>query len=79
MHLLYCCTIWGNTRNELLNNLLILQKRAAILILYQDPRSPIGLFRQLEWIPVHNIKMRKNSLEFPRTRCRHAFIITNLT
>lgn len=65
-HLMYCCTIWGNARNELLNDLLILQKRAARLILEQDYRAPsINLFRQLKWIPIYNIiKMRKILLTF---------------
>ena len=56
---MYGCTIWSNARIELLDDLLILQKRAARLILDKDPRAhSIELFRQLEWIPVHNIIMQ---------------------
>lgn len=65
-HFLYCCTLWGNASNELLNDLLKLQKRAARLILDKKPDAPsIELFRQLRWIPIHNlIKMRKILLVF---------------
>jgi hypothetical protein len=34
----YCCIIWGNARKKLIDDLLILQKRAARLALDQEPR-----------------------------------------
>ena len=55
-HFLCCCTVWGNASNELLQDLLILQKRSARLILDKKLDDPsIDLFRQLKWIPIHNI------------------------
>ncbi|CAB4005273.1 Hypothetical predicted protein, partial [Paramuricea clavata] len=60
-HLLYGITIWGNARNELIDPLLKLQKRAARLALDESMSTPsVNLFRKLEWIPIYNlIKMRK--------------------
>lgn len=51
-HLLYCISIWGNARNELIDQLLKLQKRAARLTLDENISTPsVVLFRKLKWIP----------------------------
>ena len=49
----YCCVVWGNCSQMLLNDLLKLQKRAARLILNKDwtTRSNV-LFSDLEWMPL---------------------------
>jgi len=46
-----CCTIWGKTNKRYINKILIIQKRAAKLILNKPTRTPTdGLFKQLRWL-----------------------------
>ncbi len=50
-HLDYCCTIWGNCNDELLNQVIKFQKRAARLILDSDIYTPsVSLFTELGWM-----------------------------
>ena len=50
-HLDYCCTIWGNCYNNLLDKLIKFQKRAARLILDKAMDTPSAeLFQQLGWM-----------------------------
>ena len=50
-HLDYCCTIWGNCNNNLLDKLIKFQKRAARLILDKAIDTPSAeLFQQLSWM-----------------------------
>ena len=50
-HLDYCCTIWGNCNNYLLDKLIKFQKWAAILILDKDIDTPSAeLLQQLGWM-----------------------------
>ena len=50
-HLDYCCTIWGNCNNNLLDKLIKFQKRAARLILSKAMDTPSAeLFQQLGWM-----------------------------
>ena len=60
-HLTYCSSIWSNCSNELMNDILKLQKRAARIIFGGSYHTPsVNLFRQLKWLPIYNIiKMRK--------------------
>ena len=57
----YCCTVWGNTKNENLLRLLRVQKRCARLILdanFSD--NSVELFSKLGWLPIDDvIRMRK--------------------
>ena len=57
----YCCVVWGNCSNEVLNRILKLQKRKVRLILDQDPIVPSEpLFKQLGWMSiVQRIKYHK--------------------
>ena len=55
-HLTYCSSIWGNCSNELLNDILKLQKRAARIILGASYHTPsVNHFRPLKWLPIYNI------------------------
>ena len=50
-HIDYCCTIWGNCNNNLLDKLIKFQKRAARLILDKAMDTPSAeLFQQLGWM-----------------------------
>ena len=77
---MYCYTIWSNARCEPLDDLLKLQKRATRLLLDQSIEIPfVGLFRALNWIPVHGlIKMRKVLLVFNYLRSSTPLEIRNL-
>ena len=47
----YCCTIWGNCGDDLLNKVVKLQKRAARVILDKDFDTPTSeLFKELNWM-----------------------------
>jgi len=47
----YCWTIWDKNNIRYINKILILQKRAAKLILNKPIRTPTdGLFKQLKWL-----------------------------
>ena len=47
----YCCTIWGNCNNELLDVFLKFQKRAARIILDKTTDTPSqDLFTELKWM-----------------------------
>ena len=62
----YCCTVWGNTKNENLLRLLRVQKRCAKIILnasYFD--NSVELFSKLGWLPIDDvIQMRKLCLMY---------------
>ena len=50
-HLDYCCTVWGNCSNQLQQDIIKFQKRAARVILdkaFDEPSAP--LFNQLKWM-----------------------------
>ena len=50
-HLVYCCTIWGNTTADSINAVVKFQKRAARLILDRDFDAPSAeLFAELNWM-----------------------------
>ena len=50
-HLDYCCTIWGNANNELLNTVIKFQKRAARSILDKPIDTPSSeMFAELNWM-----------------------------
>ena len=50
-HLDYCCTIWGNCSNHLLDKIIKFQKRAARIILDKDINTPSAeMFQQLKWM-----------------------------
>ena len=50
-HLDYCCTIWGNTNNELLNAVIKFQKCAARSILDKPIDTPSSeMFAELTWM-----------------------------
>ena len=52
-HLDYCCTIWGYSTNESLNQIFKFQKRAARIILDQPYDAPsAALFKQLKWMTI---------------------------
>lgn len=49
----YCCSVWGNCSTELLDQLLLTQKRAARIILNADFSTPsLSLFKQLNFNPI---------------------------
>ena len=62
----YCCTVWGNTKNENLLRLLKVQKHCARIILdasYSD--NYFELFSELGWLPIDDvIRMRKLCLMY---------------
>ena len=64
---IYCSSAWGNCSNYLLSRLLLLQKRAARLLLDADfSQLSVSLFSKLKWLPIFNlIKLRKLVLLFP--------------
>ena len=45
----YCCTIWSKNNKRYINKILILQKRAAQLILNKPNRTD-GRFKQPKWL-----------------------------
>ena len=50
-HLDYCCTVWGNCSQRLLQEMIKFQKRAARVILDKDYDTPSAeLFRLLGWM-----------------------------
>jgi len=50
-HIDYCCTIWGNCSQQLLDRVLKFQKRAARIILDKDYNEPsYNLFKELRWM-----------------------------
>jgi hypothetical protein len=50
-HLDYCCTIWGNCSNDLINEIIKFQKRAARIILDKSFDAPSSdLFKELNWM-----------------------------
>ena len=61
-----CSSAWGNCSNYLLSRLLLLQKRAARLLLDADYSQPsVSLFSKLKWLPIFDlIKVRKLVLVF---------------
>ena len=63
---IYCSSAWGNCSNYLLSRLLLLQKRAARLLLDADYSQPsVSLFSKLKWLPIFDlIKLRKLVLLF---------------
>ena len=63
---IYCSNVWGNCSNYLLSRLLLLQKRAARLLLDADYSQPsVSLFSKLKWLPIFDlIKLRKPVLLF---------------
>ena len=73
----YCCTVWGNTKYEILLRLLRVQKRCARLIL--DARfsnNSVEIFSKLGWLPIDDlIRMRKLCLmyKFVNGCCPHYF------
>lgn len=62
----YCCTVWGNTKDDNLLRLLKVQKRCARLILdasFSD--NSVELFSKLGWLPIDDvIRMRKLCLMY---------------
>ena len=66
-NLFICCSsAWGNCSNYLLSRLLLLQKRAARLLLDAYFSQPsVSLFSKLKWLPIFDlIKLRKLVLLF---------------
>ena len=63
---LYCSSAYGNCSNYLLSRLLLLQRRAARLLLDTDYSQPsVSLFSTLKWLPFFDlIKLRKLLLLF---------------
>ena len=63
---IYCSSAWGNCSNYLSSRLLLLQKRAARLLLDTDYSQPsVSLFSKLKWLPIFDlIKLRKLVLFF---------------
>ena len=63
---IYCSSAWGNCSNYLLSRLLLLQKRAARLLLDAYFSQPsVSLFSKLKWLPIFDlIKLRKLVLLF---------------
>ena len=63
---IYCSSTWGNCSNYLLSRLLLLQKRAARLLLDADySQSSVSLFSKLKWLPIFDlIKLKKLVLLF---------------
>ena len=63
---IYCSSPWGNCSNYLLSRLLVLQKRAARLLLDADYSQPsVSLFSKLKWLPIFDlIELRKLVLLF---------------
>ena len=63
---IYFSSAWGNCSNYLLSRLLLLQKRAARLLLNADFSQPsVSLFSKLKWLPIFDlIKLRKLVLLF---------------
>ena len=51
----HCCSVWGNTKIENLQRLLIVQKHCARLILNAGTERSVGLFKRLGWIPISDI------------------------
>ena len=51
----YCCSVWGNTKIDNLQRLLIIQKRCARVILNAGTERSVGLFKRLGWIPISDI------------------------
>ena len=53
-HLDYCITVWGNSSNQLMDQLLKFQKRAARIILDENFDSPSApLFLALKWMTIY--------------------------
>ena len=50
-----CCSVWGNTKIDNLQRLLIIQKRCARVILNAGTERSVGLFKRLGWIPISDI------------------------
>ena len=63
---IYCSSACGNCSNYLLSRLLLLQKRAARLLLDADySQLSVSLFSKLKWLPIFDlIKLRKLVLLF---------------
>ena len=51
----YCCSVWGNTKIDNLQRLLIIQKCCARVILNASTERSVGLFKRLGWIPISDI------------------------
>ena len=50
-HLGYCCGIWGDVNNELINSVVKFQKMAARAILEEPIETPSSvLFSRLNWM-----------------------------
>ena len=47
--------MWGNTKIDNLQRLLIIQKRCARVILNAGTERSVGLFKRLGWIPISDI------------------------
>jgi len=65
-HLDYCCTIWGNCSDRLIEAVIKFQKRAARIILDKDFNSPSEeLFKELRWMKFpERIKYKKAILVY---------------
>ena len=65
-HLDYCCTVWGNCSQHLLQEMMKFQKRAAQVILDKDYDTPsTKLFRLLGWMKfVERLKFNKALLVY---------------
>ena len=63
---IYCSSALGNCSSYLLSRLLLLQKRAARLLLGADFTEPsVSLFSKLKWLPIFDlIKLRKLVISF---------------
>ena len=47
--------MWGNTKIDNLQRLLIIKKRCARVILNAGTERSVGLFKRLGWIPISDI------------------------
>ena len=65
-HLDYCCTVWGNCSQHLLQEMMKFQKRAARVILDKDYDTPsTELFRLLGWMKFdERVKFKKALLVY---------------
>ena len=62
----YCCTVWGNSSNELISDCIKFQKRAARIILDKTYETPSeDLFKKLNWMKFdERIKYKKAIIMF---------------
>ena len=74
-HLDYCCTIWGNCSEYLLNSIHKFQKRAARIILDKSYDTPsLELFSELNWMKIHDrILFKKVTFVYKSVTCNNIF------